>query len=364
MKASVVRILQYPSHMALLRALPLSLALVLSLSACEQAAVTWIDREADATNLPSPLVYPPYLATDSALVAATDYADFLLMLDLLREAGAPTLLIPALEALPESRETVTSHAMLAPVQTGPAPQTPLGNGDRPVDTLRCARSLRVASAGARGDVAVWWSRGAGGRVRLVAAWRDGALPNDTIAASGSPTEATAPFWRGPIMVDSLDQGPGDAQAADRGAYGCARPAPSVAVDTRHGYVHVTYALTGPEGPGVFYAHQMDPRSAFEPPVAIIYGDRLGDARLAVSGDAVAVVYEDPNSSIGRRRIGLAISRTSGHLFEDRLTASSATANARDPHVALRGRAVVIGWSETAADSADPVFRLRRARISP
>lgn len=359
-----MRILQYPSHMALLRALPLSFALLLSLSACEQAVVTWIDKEADATNLPSPLLYPPYLATDSALVAATDYAEFLLVQDLLREAGAPTLLMPALEALPESKEAITSHAMLAPVQTGPAPQTPLGNDDRPIDTLRCARSLRMASAGERGDVAVWWSRGVAGRVRLVAAWRDGVQSTDSITVASAPSAAAARFWRGPIMVDSLDQGPGDAQAADRGAYGCARPAPSVAVDARHGYVHVTYALTGPEGPGVFYAHQMDPRSAFEPPVAIIYGDRLGDARLAVSGDAVAVVYEDPNSSTGRRRIGLAISRTSGHLFEDRLTASSATANARDPHVAVRGRAVVIGWSETAADSADPIFRLRRARISP
>ncbi len=163
------------------------------------------------------------------------------------------------------------------------------------------------------------------------------------------------------MVDSLDQGPGDAQAAERGAYGCARPAPSVAVDKKYGYVHVAYALTGPEGPGVFYAHQMDPRSQFEPPVAIIYGERIGDARVAVDGDVVAVAYEDPNSGLGRRKIGLAVSRTSGHLFEDRLTASGGISNARDPHVIVRGRAVVVGWSETAA-GADPVFRLRRARV--
>ena len=79
------------------------------------------------------------------------------------------------------------------------------------------------------------------------------------------------------------------------------------------------------------------------------------------GDVVAVAYEDPNSGLGRRKIGLAVSRTSGHLFEDRLTASGGISNARDPHVIVRGRAVVVGWSETA-DGADPVFRLRRARV--
>jgi hypothetical protein len=222
----------------------------------------------------------------------------------------------------------------------------------------------VAEAGARGAVAVWWHRADGGRVHLAAAWRDGvAAPAEAAMAEAAMGDTSGRgAWRGPILIDTLDQGPGDAQAADRGAHGCARPAPSVAVDRTNGYVHVAYALTGPEGPGVFYAHQMDPRSAFEPPVAIIYGERLGVARLAVDGDAVAVVYEDPNSGAGRRRIGLAVSRTAGHLFENRLTASSATADARDPHVVVRGRAVVVGWSEIADGTADPVFRQRRARF--
>ena len=79
------------------------------------------------------------------------------------------------------------------------------------------------------------------------------------------------------------------------------------------------------------------------------------------GDVVAVAYEDPNSGLGRRKIGLAVSRTSGHLFEDRLAASGGISNARDPHVIVRGRAVVVGWSETATGS-DPIFRLRRARV--
>ena len=380
-KASVVRFLQYPSRMALPSArlfVPFRCSrtrrpswaapfvLIVALTACETPAVRWVDTEAEATNLPSPLTYPPYVATDSTLQASSPYADFLLTQDLWREAGGTSLLAPAAAAMAEAGDVVEPHAMLPAVQTAPAPLTSLGNGNAPVDSLRCARSIRIVSAGARGQVAVWWSRGAGGRVRLAAAWRDSIMaPTPDSAAggaAGAPVGAPARAWRGPIMVDSLDQGPGDAQAAERGAYGCARPAPSLAIDKKYGYVHVAYALTGPEGPGVFYAHQMDPRSQFEPPIAIIYGERIGDARVAVDGDLVAVAYEDPNSGLGRRKIGLAVSRTAGHLFEDRLTASGGISNARDPHLIVRGRAVVVGWSETA-DGADPVFRLRRARVA-
>lgn len=186
-------------------------------------------------------------------------------------------------------------------------------------------------------------------MHLAAAWRD-----------STSADGLAGAWRGPIMVDTLDQGPGDAQAADRGAFGCARPAPSVAVDNLNGYVHVAYALTGPEGPGVFYAHQMDPRAAFEPPVAVLYGERLGEARVASHGDLVAVAYEDPNSR-GRVTTSVAISRTAGHLFEERLTASGGT-TARDPHVMVRGKAVVVGWSDIASPGAAPTFRVRRAVV--
>ena len=335
------------------------LALLVALMACETPPVRWVDAEAVATPLPSPLAYPPFVATDSTLDAASPQADFLLTQDRWREAGGRSLLEPAIAAMAEASDTIPNAGVLPPLQTAPTPLTALGDGDAPIDALRCARSLRIVSAGARGQVAVWWARGAGGRVRLAAAWQDRVQPSTADSAAGG---ASGSAWRGPILVDSLDQGPGDAQAAVRGAYSCARPAPSVAIDQQYGYVHVAYALTGPEGPGVFYAHQMDPRSPFEPPVAIIYGDRLGDARVAVDGDVVAVAYEDPNSGGGRRKIGLAVSRTSGHLFEDRLTASGAIADARDPHVVVRGRAVVVGWSEIA-DGAEPTVRLRRARVA-
>ncbi len=362
-KASVVRNLQYPSHMAdqavyhccaprtrrVLAAAAGALALS-SLAACEKPAITWADKAAVTTTFPSPLVHPPLEPMDSSVTAGSEESRFFLTQDLLREVGAQSLLQGALDAMPESREAVTTSASLPAMHVAPAPTTTLGDGDTPLDALRCARSLRIAAAPGRGRVAVWWTRADRGRVLLHAAWQDA-------TASAGPLGA----WRGPIVVDSLDQGPLDAQAADRGAYGCVRPAPSVVVDTKNGYVHVAYALAGPEGAGVFYAHQMDPRSAFESPVAIVYGDKLGDVRVDAAGDVVAVAYEDPNSG-HRTRVALAISRTAGHLFEDRLMASTATMNARDPSVSVRGRAVVVGWSELGDGGTAPVFRIRRARV--
>jgi hypothetical protein len=109
---------------------------------------------------------------------------------------------------------------------------------------------------------------------------------------------------------------------------------------------------------VFYAHQMDPRAGFEPPVAVLYGERLGEARVASHGELVAVAYEDPNSR-GRVMTSVAISRTAGHLFEERLAASGGT-TARDPYVAVRGKAVVVGWSDFGTATAEPVFTIRRA----
>jgi hypothetical protein len=320
------------------------------LASCEQPAVTWADADVIRTTKPSPMAHPPLVPYDSALADSTPMAAFLLMQDLLREAGGVSLLTGVLDSMPESREQVTASASLPPTQVAPAAAGPLGAGDAPVDVARCARSLRMVSAPGRGRVAVWWTRAARGRVWLMAAWRD-----------SLPAEGRLGDWRGPIAVDTLDQGPGDAQASDRGAYGCTRPAPSVTVDSTNGYVHVAYALTGPEGPGVFYAHQMDPRSAFEPPVAVIYGDRLGSVRVAADGEVVAVAYEDPNSR-ARPSIGVAVSRTAGHLFEERRTASIGTSPAHDPYVVVRGRAVVVGWSDVAAPGAEPTFRLRRARV--
>lgn len=321
-------------------------------SACQAPAVSWVDEAAVATNDPSPLTNPAVVPIDSSMRDSAPTAPLQQLQDLLRETRAMALLAPRIAAMPEARlraETPPVAPMTMPM-SAPPPSLSLGDGDAPADSLRCARSLREALAPMHGRVAVWWSRRERGRVMLLAAWRDTLTSESRLGA-----------WRGPIIVDSLDQGPVDAQASSRGSAGCSRPAASVVVDALHGYVHVGYALTGPEGPGVFYAHQMDPRAAFETPQAIVYGDRLGAVRVAASGDVVALAYDDPNGG-ERPRIGVAVSRTSGHSFEDRIIASSAIAKASDPFIALRGRAIVVGWSEVPTSGGEPAFRVRRAVV--
>ena len=43
-----------------------------------------------------------------------------------------------------------------------------------------------------------------------------------------------------------------------------------------------------------------------------------------------------------------------------MIASGTTVVARDPYVAVRGRAIVEGWSELPVSGGEPVFKLRRA----
>ena len=328
-----------------------TVALALTLAACDKPNAAWLDAEPTATGAPSPLAHPPVAPLDTTLQDGTPQAEFLLVQDLMREAGANTMLAGVLIAMPQANDSVPDAVALPMAPMAQAPDSALGVDDTPRDAQRCARSLRVVLSRGRGRVAVWWSRRARNRVWLVAALRDTSVAQGTLGA-----------WRGPIIVDSLDQGPDGARAAEYGAAACARPAPSVVVDDMLGYVHVAYSMVGPEGPGVFYAHQMDPRAGFETPSAIIYGERMGAARVAASGNLVAVAYEDPNSASAKPRVAIAISRTAGHLFEDRLIASGTTTIAHDPYVVVRGRAIVEGWSEMPAGAGEPSFRMRRAVV--
>jgi hypothetical protein len=330
------------------RLLPAGLALLLL--ACQATPVEWIDGAAIATNQPSPLAQSAYAPMDSSLRAGTPLSEFLLTQDLLREGGAMTLIAVHLDSMPEAGERVRSASAMPPMAHGTDSSTvgELGRDMVPRDDAQCGRSLRMASAPGRGTVAVWWSRRDRGRVALLAAWRD-----STAAGPGA--------WQGPFAIDTLDQGPGDARADERGAAGCARPAAHVVLDSTNGFVHVAYTLTGPEGSGIFYAHQMSRNLPFEAPQAIVYGERLGRARVASAGDVVVVAYEDPNGG-SRAGIGLAVSKGAGHGFDDRLVVSSSTLGGRDPYVAARGRAIVVGWSEFPGPDAEPVFRVRRARL--
>lgn len=264
-------------------------------------------------------------------------------------------------------ETPTSNAEIAALW----PETPPGSPDRAVDTLRpaptdslrCTGSLRTKRT-PRGTVAVWWSAVAGNatRVQLLSAWRD------SVTAIGDTV------WRTPVVVDSLDRGARNAEEVAEGTVqGCNRPAPGFTVDAVNGYVHVAYAMTAPEGAGVFYAHQMDPRALFEPPIPMVYGDHLGVAEVASDGEVVAVVYEDPNSGLRvqsrgdtRTRIGVAVSRTSGHVFERRMLVDGGLHAAIAPRVRVHGDTITLAWRDVAPPRAggaqDTTWRLRQGRV--
>ncbi len=179
----------------------------------------------------------------------------------------------------------------------------------------CAGSLRVAAA--RGTLfGVWWAPRADS-----AAWLLSARSSD-----GGRS------WSAPAPVDTTDAGVG----------GCRREPAAIAADSASGYVHVTYALQAAEGPGLFFSHSMDAGVTFHSPVPILYGERLGRTSVAADGELVAVGFEDPNSTTPR--VGLALSRTMGHIFEHRiLPVSDDNGSATRPLVAVRGRRIVMAW---------------------
>lgn len=198
-----------------------------------------------------------------------------------------------------------SLAMLVPQLTPPPPA--------------CSGTARAARAGDAVFI-VWWSPRADSSARLLAARSTDQGRNWAIAP-----------------VDTTDQS----------RAGCHRSAPAIAADPSSGYVHVSYAMIAQEGPGIFFAHSMDGGLTFHSPVPIIYGERLGASSVAASGDRVAVAFEDPNSQTPR--IGLALSRTMGHIFEDRmLPVSDDNGSATLPIVAVRGSHITVAWQVRSA----------------
>ena len=141
-------------------------------------------------------------------------------------------------------------------------------------------------------------------------------------------------WGAPVAVDTTD----------RGHRGCARPPAAVTADSASGYVHVVYYVEGPDGPGLFFSHSMDQGVLYHEPVPVVYGAGPVSGAVASDGNTVVVAYEDPNTQ--RPRIGLQISRTMGHLFEERIPViSSGNAASSEPRVAVRGGTVAVGWVE-------------------
>ena len=146
-----------------------------------------------------------------------------------------------------------------------------------------------------------------------------------------------------------------ADTLDRSRRGCARPAPAIDADSSTNYVDFAYFLEAKEGPGVFFTHSMDARKlgtgdgVFHSPVPVVYGAKPSRVSLGARGDRVAVAYEDPNGE--RSMVGLALSRTMGHIFEQRLLVSQTDLPASDPKVAMRGDSVIVQWSERADTAA-------------
>lgn len=197
----------------------------------------------------------------------------------------------------------------------------------------CGGSLRL-SRGAGTMFAAWWAP----------------RPDSAAWLMASHTSDDGRRWSPPAAVDTTD----------RSVSGCRRTPPAIAADSVTGYVHVTYALKAPEGPGLFFSHSMDRGRTFHSPVAILYGDRLGRTSVAADGDVVVVAFEDPNS--GSPRIGLALSRTMGHIFEDRLLPISGDQGvASHPLAAVRGRQIAVSWEERASETA-PGARVVRVGV--
>lgn len=180
---------------------------------------------------------------------------------------------------------------------------------------RCAGSLRLAPA--RGTLhGVWWAP----------------RPDSSAALLAARSRDGGRTWSAPASVDTTDAGSG----------GCRRSPPAIAADSASGYVHVTYALQAAEGPGLFFSHSMDGGVTFHSPVPIVYGERLGRTSVAADGDLVVVGFEDPNSRTPR--VGLALSSTMGHIFEQRiLPLSDDNGPATRPLTAARGRRIAVAW---------------------
>lgn len=194
----------------------------------------------------------------------------------------------------------------------------------------CPGSLRLAAAGPT-LFGVWWAPRSDSSAGLLAA--------------RSPDGGRS--WTIPAPVDTTD----------RGVNGCRREPPAIAADSASGYVHVSYAMLAPEGPGLFFSHSMDRGVTFHSPVAIVYGDGLGRTSVAADGDVVIVGFEDPNSRTPR--VGLALSRTMGHIFEERiLPLSEDVGAASHPLTAVRGRRIAVAWEQRADTGAPAALAVR------
>jgi len=184
----------------------------------------------------------------------------------------------------------------------------------------CPMSVRAIRAGSATYAAWWRVRPDSSGVLVVARSHDGGATWDQV-----------------VVADSTDHS----------VRGCARPAPAIAADSANGYINVAYFMEPQSGAGIFFSHSMDGGKTFHASVPIVFGEKTSSVGLAAAGDRVAVAYEDPNSM--EPTIGVALSRTMGHIFEYRQTISSDNERASNPVVDLREDTVGVWWSDHSAD---------------
>lgn len=176
-------------------------------------------------------------------------------------------------------------------------------------------------------------------------------PDSSVVLRVARSDDGGRTWAPAVTADSMDAG----------RAGCDRPVPYIAADSANGYVHLVYFLDAREGAGLFFTHTMERGALFHEPVPIVYGDRPSQAAVASRGDTVVVAYEDPNSRLPR--LGLALSRVQGHIFEHRVPASDETGEARTPRVALRGTRLVVAWTATARGGSAPRTAIRAGTLT-
>lgn len=139
--------------------------------------------------------------------------------------------------------------------------------------------------------------------------------------------------------------PTDVDSRDAGRRGCRRPAPGIAYDAPSGYMYLVYFVEARDGAGVFFAHSMDRGGMFHSPVPVVYGNTPSFASVAGHGDSVVVVFEDPNSTTPR--IGIVLSHTTGHLFDQRDQVTPDEVAGVAPWVALNHGRITVWWKTPA-----------------
>ncbi|HJP85382.1 MAG TPA: hypothetical protein VJ852_05300 [Gemmatimonadaceae bacterium] len=133
----------------------------------------------------------------------------------------------------------------------------------------------------------------------------------------------------------------EVESRDAGSRACRRPAPGISYDAASGYVYLVYFVEAKDGAGVFFAHSMDKGEMFHSPVPVVYGKTPSVASVAGHGDSVVVVFEDPNATTPR--IGIVLSHTTGHLFDQRAQVTPDDVPAVAPWVALNHKHITVWW---------------------